>query len=67
MNLGEQLSTVRRVISRLLRQRRNRLAMDKRMAEVDLTLPDDDLRQLGPEGQRGGPQVLGCGLHSADL
>ncbi|BAU31887.1 CDP-glycerol glycerophosphotransferase family protein [Microcella alkaliphila] len=41
MNVGEQLKTARRVISRLLRQRRNRLLMDKRMAEVDLTLPND--------------------------
>lgn len=40
MRLGEQLKTARRVLKRLLRQRRNRLAMDKRMAEVDLTLPD---------------------------
>ena len=41
VKLGEQLSTARRVLTRLVRQRRNRLLMDKRMAEADLSLPSD--------------------------
>lgn len=41
MKLGEQLATGRRVLKRLIRQRRNRLRVEKLMAEIDLSLPTD--------------------------
>lgn len=41
MKLGEQLATGRRVLKRLIRQRRNRLRVERLMAEIDLSLPTD--------------------------